>query len=291
MRPDRARGVAALIALVGLTAVGCGQVATANPDTVVAESPGDGTPPAPQEARPLDGKNAAAKALECVGKVSVSQAGLNPDEEIDGASTPEGAIANWNKDAFPYSHPIAREGYELAARQGDRALLTYTYGGRVRSAAIAVDDQDPKTYLKGWGVLDAAWCDLSEFPPELDKNHWAQVWSDRDGKRVDTRTIQSSAGPAHCDWESATFLFLDNAKTWYLRDPEGVITNLSPYGKKTPAFVRGPYRPDVTLPKAAKDTGYRRDGMALFLTPDAAYVRYADHVEAWPRTTKGWGCA
>jgi hypothetical protein len=290
MKPHRACTIAALVVL-GLAA-GCGRVvATAGADAVVAQSPADGTPPARHYTGPLDGKNAAAKALECTGKVSVRQAGLNPDEEVDGASTPEGAIAKWNKDAMPYNHPIARDGYELAARKGDRALLTYTYEGRVRSAGIAVDDTDPKTYLKGWGILDAAWCDLSEFPPELDKNHWAQVWSDRAGNRVSTRILHSSAGAAHCNWESATFLFMDNAKRWYLRDPEGVITGLAPYGKKSPAYVHGPYRPDSKLPKAAHDTGYRRDGMALYLTDDAAYVRYPDHVEAWPRTTEGWGCA
>ncbi len=147
-------------------------------------------------------------------------AGLNPYEEIDGSSTPEGAIVNWNKDAMPFSHPIARDGYELAARKGDRALLTYTYGGRVRSAAIAVDDKEPKTYLEGWGVLEAAWCDLSEFPPELDEHHWAQVWTDRDGDRVDTRVVHSSVGSAHCNWESATFLFMDSGKRWYLRTPK-----------------------------------------------------------------------
>ncbi len=70
-----------------------------------------------------------------------------------------------------------------------------------------------------------------------------------------------------------------------------MLTKLHPYGKKQPAYVLGPYRPDTKLPKSAKDSGYRRDGMALYFTPDAAYVRYPDHVEAWPRTTRGWGCA
>jgi hypothetical protein len=289
MKPHRAAGIAVFAAVVGVATAGCGPAGA--PEAVVAQSAGDGVPPVTEYAGPLDGRRAAAKALECVGPVQIREAGLNPYEEIDGASTPEGSIENWNKDAHPFDNPIAREGYVLAARKGDRALLTYTYEGRVRSAAIAVDDQDPKTYLKGWGVLDAAWCDLSEFPPELDENHWAQVWSDRDGKRLSTRVLHSSAGSAHCNWESATFLFMNNGKDWYVRDPQGVITGLAPYGRQRPAFVRGPYRPDVRLPKAAKDTGYRRDGMALYLTDDAAFVRYADHVEAWPRTTRGWGCA
>lgn len=279
MPPRRLRTTAALLVLAALA--GCGQVAATDPEDVVAQAPSDGTPPAKPYAGRLDGKNAAAKALECEGKVFRGNAGLPAYEEIDGASTPEGAVANWDKDAFPFDHPIAKDGYELAVRKGDRALLTYTYEGRVRSAAIAVDDKGPKTWLEGWGVLDAAWCDPSEFPAELEGNHWTQVWTDRDGNRVDTRTLHSSPGAAHCDWQSATFLFVNDAKRWYIRDPEGVILT---------RLLRGPYRPQAKMPKGVKDTGYRRDGMALYLTDDAAYVRYADRVEAWPRATDGWGC-
>jgi hypothetical protein len=213
--------------------------------------------------------------------VSIRSAGLPAYEDITGAATPEGAIPNWVADAFPYDGPIAKDGYELVVRKGNRALLTYTYEGRVRSVAIAVDEQNPKTPVEGWAVLDAAWCDPSEFPAELEGNHWTQIWTDRDGDRIDTRTLHSSPGAAHCNWESATFLFVDNAKRWYIRDPEGVISRRGLLAK---------YRPQAKLPKTAKDTGYRRAGMKLYLSDDAAYVRYADRTEAWPRAKAGWGC-
>ncbi|MGQ0845408.1 MAG: hypothetical protein ACT4QF_14885 [Sporichthyaceae bacterium] len=272
--------VAAAALTVALGLSGCG--VADRPDAVAqaapAAKPYDG---------PLDGKNAAAKALECDGKVFRKSMGLNPDEEIESAKTPEGALANWDGDAMPFSHPMARDGYGLAARTADRAMFTYSFEGKVRSVAIAVKDTDPKTYLKGWGVLDAAWCDPAEFPADLDATGYWEIWTDRDGKRVPTTVLHSGPGSKHCAWESATFIFLSD-RTWYVRDPEGLFVREQSSAKP---LLKAAYDADAELPAAAKDTGYRRDGKRLYLTENVAYLRYADHVEAWPRATKGWGCA
>jgi hypothetical protein len=51
-----------------------------------------------------------------------------------------------------------------------------------------------------------------------------------------------------------------------------------------------PYRAGVSVPGNARDTGYRRNGVALWLTDDAAYV-VGPTVERWPRVPEGIGCA
>jgi hypothetical protein len=121
-----------------------------------------------------------------------------------------------------------------------------------------------------------------------------QVWTDRSGARVPVTRIQSFAGPAHCSWQSITFLVLDaggggaasKKQQQFLRDPDGELAE----------FERGRFRAHTALPGRAHDTGLSRAGRELWLAADgsAAYlVSKSDpsDVERWPAATQPIGCA
>jgi hypothetical protein len=104
-------------------------------------------------------------------------------------------------------------------------------------------------------------------------------------------------GPRHCDWESVTFLQLawppgrvaasDQARNvrQYLRDPNGVLADLSAPGGFGPA----------ALPPDARDTGYRHGGYHLWVSRSDAdrfvYVVGPGGVERWARATQPIACA
>jgi hypothetical protein len=118
------------------------------------------------------------------------------------------------------------------------------------------------------------------------------TWQDEQG-----RTVESSAGPEHCDWESATFLYVEvdldelgipADRQQFLRDPEGVLSD----------SVELEYDGDARLPRGAVDTGLRLDARELWAEPaddppgpDAVYVVEGDSVERWPRTREEVACA
>lgn len=125
----------------------------------------------------------------------------------------------------------------------------------------------------------------------------AGAWS-RAGTTVADDLIESGAGPAHCGWQSAHFLHISwppgsfpahrADRRVYIRDPEGVL----PEGQ-----VQARFQADAALPADARPTGYENDGRELWFAPgdeDAtAYLvtEDGDTVEAWPRATRGYGCA
>jgi hypothetical protein len=113
----------------------------------------------------------------------------------------------------------------------------------------------------------------------------AMLWTDADGKIQPTTAVVGEAGPEHCEWQSATFLDLGGGIVaggeQYLRDPEGVV----------PGRLATSYGSHVDLPSDARDTGFRRDGAALWVASDAAYIVAANGTERWPRTVDGIGCA
>ena len=114
------------------------------------------------------------------------------------------------------------------------------------------------------------------------------TWQDDQG-----RTVESSAGPEHCDWESVTFLSvgidLDKLGTlaheqWFFRDPEGLISG----------FGEVAYDGDAQLPEGAVATGLRLGEREVWAEPAddppgpaAVYVVEGDSVERWPRTDVG----
>jgi hypothetical protein len=118
------------------------------------------------------------------------------------------------------------------------------------------------------------------------------TWA-RGGRAVVGRELNSIAGPAHCDWQSAVMLYLGwppgtvsqsiADRRQFIRDPDGVIG----FG------VRDELAIAIDLPDDARDTGYRSGELELWLAPsdpDAAYLRAGDDVERWPRADPVVAC-
>jgi hypothetical protein len=126
-----------------------------------------------------------------------------------------------------------------------------------------------------------AQCDPAEFPPEVTDQLGIQVWVNQHGERVPTTVIRSSQGPAHCDWDGATFLDLHGDT--FVRDPDGVLP---------PEWFSLTFDPDATLPDDANDTGYRLDRQALWVAADrsAVYIATGNDVERWPAASDFVGC-
>ncbi len=99
--------------------------------------------------------------------------------------------------------------------------------------------------------------------------------------------IVAAAGPAHCGWQSATFLTIgwplgtrpqtSVGARQYIRDPRHVL------GSRLPAL-----RLDATLPADARPTGYFEGPVQLYLAPSdqdqAVYLVLGQNVERWPRS-------
>lgn len=117
--------------------------------------------------------------------------------------------------------------------------------------------------------------------------HPGYVWT-RNGQAVSSLELTTFAGPDHCNWESATFMFIgwpqgtiatqgDMARQ-YIRDPRGVADY----------HLREPLIRDATLPADAKATGYRYGSIEIFISPTeqdrAIYVVAPAGAERWPRS-------
>jgi len=272
------RGLAGVVVLVAVTAVGCGT--GDGKDVVVA-----GAPPAKPYAGPLyvpatdsDESGAAGRALECDGKM---YAGGDAEtwSKGDGGKNPEGGLRAY----FDIEQPdVPRTGYRVERRADGRVLFSYDVGGRTKVAVVVAKDGKNRP---GWGPETSASCNPAEFPASFTKAHGYEIWTGKDGKRVPTTVVSSSVGAAHCDWQKAHFLETGDGKNGrlYARDPDGVLE---------PGMLTASYDGDVRMPASARDTGYRYQDWQLWLTPDAskAYVRTPDGVEAWPLVKDGMRC-
>lgn len=272
------RGLAGVAVLVAATAAGCGTEDGA--DVVVA-----GTRPATPYAGPLyvpatdsDESGAAGRALECDGKM---YAGGDAEtwSKGDGGKTPEGGLRTY----FDIEQPdVPRTGYRVERKADGRVLFSYDVGGRTKVAVVVAKDGKNRP---GWGPETSASCDPAELPASFTNAHGYEIWTDRDGHRLPTTVVSSSAGAAHCDWQKAHFLETGDGKNGklYARDPDGVLE---------PGMLTAPYDGDVRMPASARDTGYRYQDWQLWLTPDAskAYVRTPDGVQAWPLVKDSMRC-
>jgi hypothetical protein len=117
------------------------------------------------------------------------------------------------------------------------------------------------------------------------------------GQGVDTtHGMNTIAGPAHCDWQAATFMHLpwplgtdptdaSNVRQ-YIRDPKRVM----PQGN-----LHGTLDLHATLPADAVATGYRYQAIEVFVSPsdqdDAVYVVGPGAVERWQRSDPITLCA
>ncbi|WP_189186528.1 hypothetical protein [Streptomyces albiflavescens] len=276
----------AAAALVGLTVVGCDD---GTRDDLVVE----GTPPATPYSGALDvpvketgddgvraameSSGAAGRALECDGEIYLGGGGDRWSRE-DGGSTPEEGLNAY----FDMDQPeLPDHGYRVERREKDRVLFSYDVRGRTKVAVVVAKDQP---HRPGWGPETNASCDPSELPASFTDSRY-EIWTDRDGRRVPTTEVSSSAGAEHCDWESAHFLWLGQGKELrqYARDPHRVLGS---------EVLTAAYDQDARMPVGARDTGYRFHDWELWLTAgkSTAYIRTPDGVEAWPATKQQVGC-
>lgn len=178
-----------------------------------------------------------------------------------------------------------QQGYLLERQEGDRVLFTYRIDGVVKVATVLLNGP-AQGAPAGWHLESWARCDPSEF---RDEELWAdgwEIWTDTEGRRVPTYEVFSARGPEHCDWTAMTFLRLgDNEEQAYVRRA---------WAEYVGDHFAEPYRAAVELPGDAIDTGYRREGRHLWLSPDRkrAYVGApgAGSVELWPRMTQPLQC-
>lgn len=281
------RGLAAVAVLVATAAVGC----RAEEDADVAV---EGTAPATPYSGPLyvptrdldeDSEEAAlieagaaGRALECDGEAYSGGQGETWNRS-EGGSTPEEGLKLY----FDIEQPeVPRSGYRVEREEDGRALFSFDVNGRTKVAVVVAKDQKDRP---GWGPETNASCDPAELPASFTDSKEFEIWTDRQGKRISTTTISSHAGPEHCDWQSARFLYLGRGEDerQYVRDPESVFESDQ---------LTAPYDGDVRMPEDARDTGYRLGERELWLTDDrsVAYVRTPDGVEAWPMTKQRVGC-
>jgi hypothetical protein len=107
-----------------------------------------------------------------------------------------------------------------------------------------------------------------------------------DGKEVPASEIVAAAGPAHCDWQSATFLTFGwplgtrpqtaTGARQFIRDPDHVLPRSLPLDLHS------------TLPADAGPTGYTYGPVDLYLSPSdqdqSVYLVLGSTVERWPRS-------
>jgi hypothetical protein len=113
-------------------------------------------------------------------------------------------------------------------------------------------------------------------------------WTDVDGCLVRIDVLAERPGPEHCEWQDTRVLITgepfgarytkpENTRH-YVRDPAGIYRDQS--------LVDG-FDPDASLPDAARDTGFRRGEVELWIDPDddsAVFLKGRTKVERWP-----WG--
>lgn len=283
----RARLVVAAVATVAATA--CADL----PEVSVAGSPAPSPAstgadpdlamprPVADDPDPLVRAGAAARFVSCDGRIHTGGWSYDFGGPGAGATDPAAALEAFLGQGL---FGLPATGYRQAAARDGRVLLVHEVDDRARVAVVVadagtVDAELPAT--EGWVVETFAGCNPAEFDPSTDDELPQTVWTDHDGDRVPTSTITSFPGPAHCDWQSVTFLYLDDRQ--YLRDPQHRLA------METVA----PYAGDVELPPDAVDTTYRRGDDELWLSADGtiAYLRTGGRVEAWPSTLELVGCA
>ena len=180
--------------------------------------------------------------------------------------------------------------YVVVARNRSRALVTYEVDREAKVAFVVengVTDWDGNV---GWGVTSYATCDLAEMPPEIADDAGVDVWTDATGARVAT-----SADPL---LRRAGALRLAGHR---LPRPGRVAARASSTcATSTVTLARSThtsYAEQVPLPEDATDSGWRRDGRALWLVPDrsAAYLvdlgdRAGAVAERWSGAKEPIGC-
>lgn len=236
-------------------------------------------------ATPEERSGAAGRAVECRHPVGNGGGGDYDSGLASVQDAPEEALDNWFAEEGSWFAGMPTDGYRLERDDGDRVMFSYDVAGQSKAVVIVSNGVRDWNDDTGWGVESWAHCDAAELPAALTDARGIGIWTDRAGDRVPTTVIESYDGPEHCDWQDIVFLTVggwDDGQQ-YLRDTEGTLADR----------LRTTFDGAARLPGDAEDSGWRRDGRELWLTPDAAYLVSVDDpqdVERWPRTKGQVAC-
>lgn len=114
-----------------------------------------------------------------------------------------------------------------------------------------------------------------------------ETWTDSSGAVMPAGKLRSYQAPSdHCDWGSATFLFIgrdgavagvpEGVNDQYVRDPEGLFRDV----------LADRYTTDVELPEDAVYTGLSTDTFKLWIAQSlatAVIIEVDGAFEQWPR--------
>jgi hypothetical protein len=220
----------------------------------------------------------ASKALECDTAPLIGERGYFGPNLATVDRSAEAVLVRLLRES---ATTLPGKGYRVEREAQHRVLFSYDVSERTKVAVVAVDGVRDSTGHQGWALEAWAMCDPADLPEAVSASLGYQVWQDAAGTRVPTTTVRSFNGGAHCDWADVTFL--EHGNRSYLRDPH----------RKLADYLRTTYEPHATLPRDAKDTGFRRDGRELWEEPSgrAAYLVTSDDVERWPAAKQPIGCA
>ena len=111
-------------------------------------------------------------------------------------------------------------------------------------------------------------------------------WRDGSGDRVETDRLWSWRGQVeHCDWGSATFLWIGRESVpgieetfygQYVQDPDGLFDDL----------LADEFIASIDLPEDAEFTGYSKSRLRLWIAPSiltAVFLEIEGRFPQWPR--------
>jgi len=216
--------------------------------------------------------------LACEGPV-LGMGGEIPDvgsTEAYGPTATE-ALETFVGPGNPYAS-LPTTGYEPRHLEPHWAEFAYAVDGKTKTVIVL---SATTLFGPGWTVMGLRSCDASEFDPSTPLTFPVTVWTTAAGHRVQTETIRSHPGPAHCGEEDAIWLYV--AGQLFFRDPRHVMAD----------WERTPFDADATKPSRARDSGFRNGDQELWIDPEGdAYLVGPDRTERWPRSTDPQlGCA
>jgi hypothetical protein len=222
-------------------------------------------------------------ALACDGRVYATRQTV-PGEQAMWEPTPETALQSGLLVGEQWW--LETDAIRVSARSEAGVLFVHDVGGRARFAALVERGRGGNAGV--WRLSAWAMCEPTELTGDDADRLGYGVWLDAAGDAVSTGRVMTLRGPEHCGWEDVTFIEVDRSAgrpTQYVHDPERELDGL----------LRTTYEAHAYLPDGARDTGWRRGGLALWLHSggDAAYlVNLADpaDVQRWPKAKQLIAC-
>lgn len=276
---------------IAVTACGAGTSdirPTDSPAAAAATATAVGATPTPlpsEAVAPLWSSDIAGQ-LECDGPVPLlgGEVGeLFPGRS--GGASAEAALTTFLGPTNAFAS-LPATGYTQLHDEDHWSSFAHVYGGSNKAIVVLTDEAefDGTEFGPGWAVVGLRACDASEFDPDVPLTFPVTIWTDAHGDPVSTVLVHSNPGPAHCGWNTVTFLHVGEAL--FFGDPEGVMAD----------YTDSRFEVSSTVPPTAADTGYRSNGYELWVDPSGdAYLVAPDTTvmptERWPRGPEDFGCA